>query len=175
MVGEGVAQHVRRLRLERAAFRLIHTDEPVTRIALDARYEAHESFTRAFRKTFQTSPRSSAHGIGTRGASVRTRCTTPRTAPRSTGRRRPRRPNPERIVEHPARDAWAIRHVGPYLDSVGLWAELAHWTAEAGWDLRAVGAGICYDDPAITRGGNNCATTPACCYRTAQPRNRVPT
>src|SRR5439155_18489999 len=56
MVGESVAQHVRRLRLERAAGRLKTTDQPVTQIAFDAEYEAHESFTRAFGAMFGCSP-----------------------------------------------------------------------------------------------------------------------
>ncbi|MFH1417502.1 MAG: AraC family transcriptional regulator, partial [Planctomycetota bacterium] len=56
MVGESVKEHVRRLRLERAAFHLKATDQPVTRIAFDAGYEAHEAFTRAFRAMFGESP-----------------------------------------------------------------------------------------------------------------------
>ncbi len=56
MVGESVKEHIRRLRLERAAHRLRSTDQPVTRIAFDAGYEAHETFTRAFRSMFGTPP-----------------------------------------------------------------------------------------------------------------------
>ena len=48
MVGESVMEHVRRLRLERAAHRLKFSDEPITRIAFEAGYETHEAFTRAF-------------------------------------------------------------------------------------------------------------------------------
>jgi AraC family transcriptional regulator len=56
MVGESVMEHVRRLRLERAAHRLKFTDQPVTNIAFDAGYETHEAFTRAFRARFDDSP-----------------------------------------------------------------------------------------------------------------------
>src|SRR5262249_47959911 len=56
MVGESVKEHVRRLRLERAAYRLQYGNQPVTGIAFDAGYETHESFTRAFRAMFGTSP-----------------------------------------------------------------------------------------------------------------------
>src|SRR6185436_20700588 len=56
MVGESVKEHVRRLRLERAAHRLRFTGEPVTEIALDAGYQTHESFTRAFGAMFGESP-----------------------------------------------------------------------------------------------------------------------
>ena len=56
MVGESVMEHIRRLRLERAAIRLKHVDTPVTRIAFDAGFETHEAFTRAFRSMFDRSP-----------------------------------------------------------------------------------------------------------------------
>jgi AraC family transcriptional regulator len=56
MLGETPLELHRRLRLERAAFRLAHDDEPVTRIALEAGYETHESFTRAFRAAYGLSP-----------------------------------------------------------------------------------------------------------------------
>jgi AraC family transcriptional regulator len=56
MVGETIAEHVRRLRLERAAQRLRHADLPVTRVAFEAGYETHEAFTRAFHARFGASP-----------------------------------------------------------------------------------------------------------------------
>ena len=48
LTGEGVAERVRRLRLERAAARLRSTSRSILEIALEAGYQAHESFTRAF-------------------------------------------------------------------------------------------------------------------------------
>ncbi|HEY8470657.1 MAG TPA: AraC family transcriptional regulator [Longimicrobiales bacterium] len=56
MVGETPLELSRRLRLERAAWQLIHTDRGVTEIAFDAGYETHEGFTRAFRAHYGTSP-----------------------------------------------------------------------------------------------------------------------
>lgn len=56
MVGETPLELTRRLRLERAAWQLATTERPVTEIAFDAGYEAHEAFTRAFRLHFATSP-----------------------------------------------------------------------------------------------------------------------
>lgn len=56
LVGETPLQMHRRLRLERAAWRLAEGDDTVLRIALDAGYETHEAFTRAFRDAFGRSP-----------------------------------------------------------------------------------------------------------------------
>lgn len=56
MVGESLKGHVRRLRLERAALRLKHTQQPVTNIAFEAGYETHEAFTRAFGAMFGSAP-----------------------------------------------------------------------------------------------------------------------
>jgi AraC family transcriptional regulator len=46
----------RRLRLERAGFQLATTSHAVLRIALDAGYDSHESFTRAFAAAFGLPP-----------------------------------------------------------------------------------------------------------------------
>ena len=57
VVGESLYQHVKRLRLERAADRLRNTDKPVTQIALDASYDTPSSFTKAFKQVMGISPR----------------------------------------------------------------------------------------------------------------------
>ena len=56
LLGETPLELHRRLRLERAALQLATTAEAVTRIAFDAGYETHESFTRAFRDAYAMSP-----------------------------------------------------------------------------------------------------------------------
>src|SRR5262249_34051831 len=56
LIGESIAEHQRRLRLERAARRLRDTDRPILDIALDAGYDSHEAFTRAFRAHFDMAP-----------------------------------------------------------------------------------------------------------------------
>ncbi len=56
MVGESFQEHIRRLRLERAAAWLKHTDRSVLEIALEARFQTHESFTHAFRAVLGCSP-----------------------------------------------------------------------------------------------------------------------
>jgi AraC family transcriptional regulator len=57
MVGETALEMHRRLRLERAASQLQSSSNAVTTIALNAGYESHEAFTRAFRDNYATSPR----------------------------------------------------------------------------------------------------------------------
>lgn len=56
MLGETPLELHRRLRMERAASRLLAGDAPVTRIALDSGYDTHESFTRAFRAAYGSAP-----------------------------------------------------------------------------------------------------------------------
>jgi AraC family transcriptional regulator len=54
--GEPPAALRRRVLLERAAYRLITTDDDVLRVALDAGYSSHEAFTRAFRRAYGQAP-----------------------------------------------------------------------------------------------------------------------
>ncbi len=56
MTGETPLELVRRLRLERAAARLVGTDLGITRLAFEAGFETHEAFSRAFRLAYGTSP-----------------------------------------------------------------------------------------------------------------------
>lgn len=56
MTGETVGEHVRRLKLERAAGQLRHTRRSVTEIALDAGFDTPEAFTRSFKAQFGQPP-----------------------------------------------------------------------------------------------------------------------
>ena len=56
MAGETALEMLRRLRLERAAWRLRTSQASVTMIAFEAGFETHEAFTRAFRANFGTPP-----------------------------------------------------------------------------------------------------------------------
>lgn len=60
MAAAGVAQPVgvqRRLLLERAAYRLTHSDDSVSELGLQAGFENTSGFTRAFRRSYRLSPR----------------------------------------------------------------------------------------------------------------------
>ena len=56
LVGETPSEHVRRLRLERAAQHLKRSETPVTDLAFASGYDSHEAFTRAFRAMFGVPP-----------------------------------------------------------------------------------------------------------------------
>lgn len=56
MIGETPLALHRRLRMERAASRLLDGEDAITTIAFAAGYETHESFTRAFRAAFGAAP-----------------------------------------------------------------------------------------------------------------------
>lgn len=154
MVGEPVKAHVRRLRLERAAYRLKAGEQSVTHIAFDAGYETHEAFTRAFRAMFEESPsgfrqlhsrlpvkrsRSGVHyapdGCVTGFQSLNEGATTMDV----------RLENVDQL-----RVAF-VRHVGPY-DQVGpAWEKLMGWAGPRGLlgpNMRMLG--ISHDDPEIT-------------------------
>jgi AraC family transcriptional regulator len=55
-VGERLSEHIRRIRLERAALKLCNTDEPITSIALSAGFETPAAFSKAFGQHFKKSP-----------------------------------------------------------------------------------------------------------------------
>jgi AraC family transcriptional regulator len=153
MVGESLMAHVRRLRLERAAMRLKHTDQPVTQIAFEAGYETHEAFTRAFHAMFGESPTrfreihqppplpdvpSGVHYTPAGGPGDFTA-----TKGDSTMEASIKKLDPMKVV--------FIRHVGPY-DEVGpTWEKLCKWAGKKRliW-WKPVMLGLCHDDPAVT-------------------------
>src|SRR5687768_13031028 len=56
VTGETPKQYTQRLRLERAAARLVTGAEAIVAIAADAGFASHEVFTRAFRRQFGRTP-----------------------------------------------------------------------------------------------------------------------
>ena len=136
LTGEGVAEHVRRLRLERAAARLRSTSRSVLEIALEAGYQAHESFTRAFETAFHASP---SHFRAERGflAPSVAAGDPPQTSARVE------RIGPLSVVR--------LRHKGPYGDVGQAFERLAAWVGAHGlFGPWTQGLGIGYDDPEVT-------------------------
>lgn len=154
MVGESVMEHIRRLRLERAAHQLKFTEQPVTRIAFDAGYETHEAFTRAFHSMFDESPsqfrethralpfRSVASGVHfVENGQLHD------FQPSQTGGQ-PMDVRIERVT--PMRVAF-VRHVGPYNQVRAAWGRLMSWAGPKGLlSRRPTILGIVHDDPEVT-------------------------
>ena len=140
LVGESPKEHIRRLRLERAARNLKRTGEPITQLALEAGFETHESFTRAFGEMFGLSPsvyRTSSGDPPDGRAAYR---------PPDYGE-----PPPVEVKELPAMRLLFLRHVGPYAEVGATWGRLMAWAGMRG--LLGPGMkliGIVHDDPDVT-------------------------
>jgi len=154
MLGESLGSHVRRLRLERAAWRLKLTRTPVVQIAFEAGYDSHEAFSRAFRKGFAMSP---VQFRRRHGAMARIQIPS---GVHYQERKRLRSFRPTEIEDKnmnvaiknlkPARVAF-MRHNGPYQDVGKTWEQFMMCLGKDG----LLGGspqfiGICHDDPAVT-------------------------
>ncbi|MEO1584240.1 MAG: GyrI-like domain-containing protein [Planctomycetota bacterium] len=150
-IGEPVSAYIRRVRLERAASKLVHTDAPVHELAVQSGFESAEGFSRAFKAVFGASP-----------AQFRERLTNnwliePLDASDDAVRLRVsariRRPDPAklrvRVERCEAITLVGLRHIGPY-HRVGIaWGQLMLWAAthrQLSRDARHIG--IAHDDPA---------------------------
>lgn len=154
MLGESIGEHIRRLRLERAAFRLQHSDLPVTCIAFEAGYETHEAFTRAFRAMFSQSPsryRSEKKPLFFQSI--------------PSGIHYGDSQSPEQtqtiFIQEGMMDVQIkkiepfkvafVRHTGPYAECKPAWDKLCSWAGPRGlFKPEARFIGISYDDPAVT-------------------------
>jgi AraC family transcriptional regulator len=139
-----VKQYTMRLRLERAAFRLLTERTGVAAIGFDLGFGSHEVFTRAFRRAYGMAP------------SPFRRRMTPLSGPRVGGAATPTLPPAAAgvsatspVLLQPAHLAF-VRRVGPY-DEVDQaeFATLLDWTTRRGLGpICAVG--IAHDAPGIT-------------------------
>jgi len=148
LVGETLHEYVRRLRLERAARNLKQRDEPITQVALEAGFETHESFTRAFGAMFGVPPSAyrAAHKPAPDVASGTHLDDVSGYHPPDYGEV----PQPEIEELAPVRLAF-LRHVGPYNEVGATWGRLMGWAGMRG--LLGPGAkmfGIVHDDPDVT-------------------------
>jgi AraC family transcriptional regulator len=154
MTGETIADHVRRLRLERAAMELRSGAKQVIQVALDAGYEAHEAFTRVFKATYGFSP--AEFRRGTERIAI--------LAAPSGVHFRPGVPLKTFNANHittkamkvittkikPLRVAY-LRHVGPYEEVGRTWIDItARLSAENQVRKGARFIGIGHDDPTAT-------------------------
>lgn len=151
--GESLGEHIRRLRLERAAQRLKLGGSPVTELAFQAGFESHEAFTRAFRSRFGCSPssyrkRHRKDPAESPGIRIPPFGLLPEPAVPPTG---DTAMNIEILQSPPLHLAFA-RGVGPYDRAAAqAWETLGAWAGPRG--LLGPGTrtlGICHDDPEVT-------------------------
>jgi len=154
MTGETIADHVRRLRLERAAMELRSGAKQVIYVALDAGYEAHAAFTRAFKTAYKVSPadfRRATGPIATLAApsGVHFRPGVPLTTFNTNHITTKVMKVITRTIK-PMRVAY-LRHVGPYDDVKQTWFDLsARLSAAKQVRKTSVFIGIGHDDPSVT-------------------------
>lgn len=134
-LGESVMQHVRRLRLERAARQLRSSERDILGLALDAGYESHEAFTRAFVDRFGAPP-----------SVFRAQPARRLAAWQPVLDARP--PVAVRVEQVAAIPVVFMRARGSYAHVHALWARLMQWSAQAG--LVGPQYGVCPDDPEVT-------------------------
>lgn len=154
MVGESPVEFVRRLRLERAAYRLMAGYDPITEIAFDAGYQAHEAFTRAFRAAYNRSPseyrnrlRSQIELASPSGIHYNPHGEIAPFVPRDTGGKDM---NVD-IIEQPAMRIATIRHIGPYNQIPAAFGRLCGIAGPAGlFQEGAYVLAVYYDDPDTT-------------------------
>jgi AraC family transcriptional regulator len=143
-VGETLKQYCLRLRLERAANRLVLHEATILDVALDCGFQNHETFARDFKRRFRVTPRDY----------------------REAGRASMRKGAPKRTLDLAAvggqlsetkvkrlapLDLAFIRHTGPYEQVPDtLWQELAEWAAKRFPQAARVFMGIAHDAPSVT-------------------------
>ena len=156
IIGEPVKEYIRRLRIERAAYRLKVSEETILHIALDAGFKTHESFTRAFARQFRITPNEFRNNF-LRASRERKKQAQPKYiadyhAKAETTSRQVRLEHVRPII------VAFVRHVGPYdklLDTDSpmslLWDELFEWgNANKLINADSLLIGIPQDDPSIT-------------------------
>nr|WP_287413267.1 AraC family transcriptional regulator [Pseudodesulfovibrio sp.] len=154
MFSETVVEHIRRIRMERAATRLALGTSSVTDASFDAGYETVESFSRAFKKKFDCPPSKyqekhwkilyaklsgSVHYL-------------PESVRDGLVVANQKETDMEVKIEKvkPMRVAF-VRHVGPYIECDKAWKTLCTWAEKRGLFANMPKfIGICYDDPQVT-------------------------
>lgn len=141
MTGETLADHIRRLRLERSAWKLKLSDESVTELAFEAGYDNVESYIRAFKNIYRVPPTEFRARKIEKWQTVR--------VPRKLSK------GDNIMIEakieklEPRKVAY-VRHTGPYAECHTAWKTLCSWAWPKGLLKGVKPIGLSYDDPEIT-------------------------
>jgi AraC family transcriptional regulator len=146
-VGETPKRHVARLRLERAARLLATTDQSVLGIGLTVGFASHETFARAFKRAFGSSPTAYRKAVKAAQAERMERNRDFRGACCQLSH--------VRFEAMPTTALLAIRRPGSYANlayaaHAGLWDELIAWAQARGITFGAQRLGLFPDDPLMT-------------------------
>lgn len=144
MMKETPKQYTSRLRLERAALRLVLLNDGILDIALDCGYSNHETFTRAFRRQFGIAP----HAYRRRG---RLLASTEQELPQRVDAAIPMSLSNTVVRTLNPMSLAYLRHTGPYEHvPLGLWDTLIDWAGRHNIPRPYVLLGIAHDAPGIT-------------------------
>lgn len=145
VTGETPKQYTSRLRVERAALRLILLDDRIIEVATDCGFANHETFCRAFSRQFGVSP----HTFRLRG---RLRGATDRQVPHRTHAAPHACLSSTSVRTLQPMILATIRHTGPYEDvPIGSWDRLVAWAVRRGIPGPYVFLGIAHDAPGLTK------------------------
>lgn len=143
LTGETVKEFLSRLKIERAAIRIKHTQDDIGQIALENGYENHETFTRAFKRYFGQTPQAYRESIQTTVAGKQQQYKHTQLADLQV--------DLPTVRYLPDLHLAYIRHIGAY-DKVAssfqrlMWWALSHWALK----LSPTTLGIVHDNPELT-------------------------
>lgn len=147
MIGESLAEHVRRLRLERAVGMLSKKRFSVTDIAFDAGYNTVESFSRAFKKQFGVLPSEYRKTKYLQGDEYKKHFAKREFQFFKKGEYM----MDVKITKFLSQKVLFVRHIGPYNECEKAWGILCSWAGTRGLIKESTKfLGLCYDDPEVT-------------------------
>lgn len=142
MTGETIAETVRRLRLHRAAVKLISSDIAISTLATEAGYGSVQAFNRAFREGYGTPP-AAYRAKQARIAALQTR------HPASALTAEEKGMFEVTVKQMRSHRVVALQHRGDYMNIGNTFERLSIWAAGQGLMDKAVRCfAIYYDDPA---------------------------
>jgi AraC family transcriptional regulator len=148
-IGETLKQYTQRLRLERAANRLVIHDTTILDVALDSGFQSHETFSREFKRRFQVTPRGYREWARRKLAESR-RKNSVSVLPLDE-MYDDFELSETKVTRMSQLHVAFIRHVGPY-EAVPdtLWHRLAEWARASRLPIDLIFLGIAQDAPGIT-------------------------
>ncbi|MFC3080606.1 GyrI-like domain-containing protein [Phenylobacterium terrae] len=151
-VGETPKRRLERLRLERAAYQLAVSTIPVVEVALGVGFNAHETFSRAFRRRFGVSPSHYRRAAQAAQADRMRRMAGFRGEGCRLSEVRFLQLSPMTLIAARRLGAYAQFDTRPFLPGDAAWAPLAAWAEARGLSVRRLAIGFFPDDPNITPG-----------------------